>query len=119
MIRILLGLIFVFAAGAALADRAATPRERAAIEKALAAEGCTAGEDIEFIEDENIFELDNVSCSDGKLWEYDLDASYNVIDKQPQGDGDDDDDDDEGPQNDDDDDDDEGPQDDNDDGDDD
>ena len=47
MIRILLGLIFVFAAGAALADRAATPRERAAIEKALAAEGCKAGEDIE------------------------------------------------------------------------
>ena len=103
MNRILLGLFLLFAAGPALADRPVTPQERAAIGKVLAAEGCKVGDDIEFIDDENIFELDKVSCADGKLWEYDLDASFNVIDKQPQEDGDDgeEDDDENGPQEDD------------------
>jgi len=115
MVRLLLAFAFTLVAGSALADRPATNEERAAIGRALAAEGCKAGDDIEFISDDNIFELDNVTCADGKLWEYDLDASFNVIDKQPQEAGEEDDDDDEdGP--DDDDDDDEGPDDDEDDG---
>jgi hypothetical protein len=82
--KILLALFLVFGAGAAYADRPVTPDERAAIERVLAAQGCKAGDDIGFIEDEKIFELDNVSCRDGNLWEYDIDASYNVIDKQTQ-----------------------------------
>jgi len=99
VIRILLALSLLFAAGPALADRPATPQERAAIERTLAAEGCKVGDDIEFIEEDNIFELDNVSCRGGGLWEYDLDASFNVIDKQPQeaGEDDDDEDDEDGP----------------------
>ena len=110
MVRLLLAFAFTLVAGSALADRPATSEERAAIGRALVAEGCKAGDDIEFISDDNIFELDNVTCADGKLWEYDLDASFNVIDKQLQEDGDDDedgpddDDDDEGPDDDDDDD---------------
>lgn len=90
MIRILLGLILVLPAGAALADRAPTPQEQASIERTLAAEGCRASGDIEFIAEDNIFELDNVRCRDGNLWEYDIDASFNVVDKQPQEAGDDD-----------------------------
>ena len=68
-------------------------RKRAAIAKTLAAEGCRPGDDIEFIEEDGIFELDNVTCRDGNLWEYDIDRSFNVIEKQIQEPGDDDDDD--------------------------
>lgn len=87
MTKIIFALALIIAASAALADRAVTPQERAAIGRTLAAEGCKAGGDIEFIADDNIFELDNVTCADGKLWEYDIDASYSVIDKELQDDG--------------------------------
>lgn len=110
MTRFFLAIAIIFSASAVLADRPVTPVERAAIERALAAEGCKGGE-MEFYADDNVFEVDGTTCADGKLWTYDLDASYNVLDKELQEeDGDDDDDD--GPQDDGDDGDDKGPQDD-------
>ena len=60
MTRILLALAFVFAAGTAHADRPVTPEEQAALEKALAAEGCKGGK-MEFDTDDNKFEVDKTT----------------------------------------------------------
>ena len=81
MTRLLLALAFVFAAGAAYADRPVTAEERAELEKALAAAGCKGGE-MEFDTDDNKFEVDKTTCADGKLWDYDFDTSYKVIKKE-------------------------------------
>jgi len=81
MTRILLALAFIFAAGAALADRPVTPEERAKLDKALAAAGCKGGE-MEFDSKDKKFEVDKTTCADGKLWEYDFDSSYKVIKKE-------------------------------------
>lgn len=79
--RILLALAFIFAAGAALADRPVTAGERAELDKALAVAGCKGGE-MEFDTRDNKFEVDKTTCADGKLWEYDFDTSYKVIKKE-------------------------------------
>ena len=49
--------------------------------KALAAAGCSGGK-MEFDTDDNKFEVDKTTCADGKMWDYDFDASYNVIKKE-------------------------------------
>ena len=82
MTRILLALAFVLVPGAALADeRPVTPEERAALEKALAAEGCKGGE-MEFDPEDNEFEVNSTLCADGNRWDYNFDSSYKVTDKE-------------------------------------
>jgi len=81
MIRIFLAVAFVLVAGSALADRPVTPEERTAIQHILAAEGCVGGS-MEFDTDDNKFEIDKTTCSDGAEWDYDLDSSYKLIKKE-------------------------------------
>ena len=81
MARILLAICFILAAGPALADRPVTPEEKTAIQHVLAAEGCVGGT-MEFDTDDNKFEIDKTTCSDGAQWDYDLDSSYKVIKKE-------------------------------------
>ncbi|MNK86075.1 hypothetical protein D3C87_1059780 [compost metagenome] len=54
----------------AWADRDATPEERAAIERVLRANGYVAWDDIEYDDEERLWEVDDARTSDGK--EYDL-----------------------------------------------
>jgi len=81
MIRILLAVAFAFAAGSALADRPVSQEEKSAIQHVLAAEGCVGGK-MEFDTDDDKFEIDKTTCSDGAQWDYDLDSSYKVIKKE-------------------------------------
>lgn len=81
MIRSFLAVAFVLVAGSALADRPVTPEERTAIQHILAAEGCVGGS-MEFDTDDNKFEIDKTTCSDGAEWDYDLDSSYKLIKKE-------------------------------------
>ena len=80
--RLLLTLIFaVSLAGPALADRKVTAEERAAIDKALAAEGCKGGK-FEFDTDDDRFEIEGVICDDGKEYEFYLDKSFKITKKE-------------------------------------
>ena len=81
MIRVLLAIAFVSAAGSALADRPVSPEERTAIQHILAAEGCVGGK-MGVDTDDNKFEIDKTTCADGASWDYDLDSSYKVIKKE-------------------------------------
>ncbi len=67
---------------AALADRDATPEERAAIEEVLRAEGFTAWDDIEW-DDDGYFEVDDAIGPDGREYDLRLDTSYVIIERDP------------------------------------
>ena len=75
--------LLIFAAAAALlaspalADRAPTPEERAAIEAKLRAEGFTRWESIELEDDESVWEVDDAVAADGR--EYDLDLKPGTL----------------------------------------
>lgn len=75
--------LLIFAAAAALlaspalADRAPTPEERAAIEAKLRAEGFTRWESIELEDDESVWEVDDAVAADGR--EYDLDLEPGTL----------------------------------------
>jgi hypothetical protein len=73
-------IILSFTAGAALADRPVTDDERAKLVTALQAAGCSGGK-MEF--DDGKFEVDNSTCADGKTYDLDFDASFNLIKKKP------------------------------------
>ncbi len=64
-------------ASPALADRAPTPEERAAIEAKLKAEGFTRWESIELEDDESVWEVDDAVAADGR--EYDLDLEPGTL----------------------------------------
>lgn len=75
-------LVASLATAPALADdRPVTAEERANLERVLAAENCSGGE-FEFDIDDNKFEIEKALCSDGQLWEFDLDSNYNIIKKK-------------------------------------
>ena len=64
----------------ALAERAPTAEERAAIEAKLAAEGFTRWESIELEDDGSVWEVDDAVAADGR--EYDLDlkpGTYEIL----------------------------------------
>lgn len=65
-------------ASPALADRAPTPEERAAIEAKLKAEGFSRWEGIELEDDESVWEVDDAVAADGR--EYDLDLKPGTLD---------------------------------------
>jgi len=63
-----------------LADRDATPEERAMVVEALSAEGCTEVGEVEL--DGDYFEAEDVKCvGSGKKYEVHLDKDMNIIKK--------------------------------------
>ncbi len=64
----------------ALADRAPTAEERAAIEVALKAENFSSWGEIEF--DDGKWEVDDAVAADGKKYDLDLDESYKIIKRE-------------------------------------
>jgi hypothetical protein len=72
-------ILLSLTAGATLADRAVTDDERAKLVTALQAAGCSGGK-MEF--DDGKFEVDNSKCADGRTYDLDFDASFNLIKKK-------------------------------------
>ncbi len=64
-------------ASPALADRAPTAEERAAIEAKLKAEGFTRWESIELEDDGSVWEVDDAVGADGR--EYDLELRFGTL----------------------------------------
>lgn len=77
---IALALAFFAAAGTSYADRDATPEETAKVTDALNAMGCTSFDDID-VDDNKIYEVDDVICEDGK-YDIKLDMQLNVVKKE-------------------------------------
>ncbi|MGK7945366.1 MAG: hypothetical protein AB4058_12935 [Microcystaceae cyanobacterium] len=80
LITVIIILIFI---PPAYADRPVTPEEQAAIQKALAEDGCTGGS-YEVDDEDNVlmgYEVDDAQCSDGALYDIDLDENFNIISK--------------------------------------
>lgn len=76
-------VIWVLAAGAAMADRPVTDQERARLSEAVAAQGCSGGR-MEADDDE--FEVNDAICADGKKYDLEFDQSFKMIEKELQGD---------------------------------
>jgi hypothetical protein len=84
MKKILLPFALVLTASPALADRAPTTEERAAIEAKLTAEGFTRWEGIELEDDESVWEVDDAVAADGR--EYDLElrvGTLEIVERDP------------------------------------
>ncbi len=64
--------------GPALADRDVTPEERAKIDLAILAYGCTAT-DMEYDEDDRLYEVDDATCGDGRTYDMELDRSFAIV----------------------------------------
>ncbi|MEO1193346.1 MAG: hypothetical protein AAFY02_16405 [Pseudomonadota bacterium] len=80
MNKLATALVFLlFSTGAAVADRPATPEERAQVEAALAEIGCTAT-DIEWDESDRRFEVDNARCGNQGRFDFELDRNYVIVD---------------------------------------
>jgi hypothetical protein len=62
-------------------DRPVTDDERAKLTAAVAAEGCSGGK-MEFDDDDKKFEVDDVTCRDGRKYELEFDASFKLIKKE-------------------------------------
>jgi len=64
----------------ARADRDVTAEERASITAALAAVGCSGGdmeaEDIDVVDDDDFYEVDDATCADGT---YDIDLNKGFV----------------------------------------
>jgi len=71
----------ILAASPAFAWRDVTPEERASIESALAAQGCTGGV-MNFDDDDNTFEVDDARCNGRKTDVY-LNRSFQVVRMTP------------------------------------
>lgn len=80
--RKLLAVLFAClgAAAPALADRPVTDEERAKIEDALKALGCSGGE-LSF--DDHKFEVDRAACVDTRLYDFDFDPRFKLIRMKP------------------------------------
>ncbi len=63
-------------------DRDATPQERERIMQALNAMGCTSFKYADFEIDKGRFEIDDVICEGGRVYEVYLDQNYRVIKKE-------------------------------------
>ena len=62
-------------------DREVSVPERAAVEAAVAAEGCSGGQ-IKFDQDARQFRVEGAKCADGQFYEILLDESYNPVDRK-------------------------------------
>jgi peptidase YpeB-like protein len=65
----------------AKADRPVTEAQRAKLEAAVAAQGCTGGK-MEWDEDDHEFEVEDVRCSDGHRYELKFRSDYRLKSKK-------------------------------------
>ena len=70
--------LFALTSTTALAGRPVSDQERAKLEEAVKAQGCSGGK-LEF--DDGKFEVDNAKCSDGRTYDLDFDASFKLLKK--------------------------------------
>jgi hypothetical protein len=61
----------------ARADRAVTETERAKLESAIAAAGCSGGK-MEWDQDDREFEVDDARCKDGRTYDLKFRADYTL-----------------------------------------
>ncbi|MBX6742532.1 MAG: PepSY domain-containing protein [Acetobacteraceae bacterium] len=73
---VILGLLTVIAVPAR-ADRPVTAAERERLVAALSAQGCSGGK-MEWDDDDQEFEVDNASCSDGQRYDLKFDAQFRL-----------------------------------------
>jgi hypothetical protein len=78
----LVGVALLSLTASALADRPVTNDERAKLEAALKAQGCTGGE-MEYDEDDRQFEVDDAVCADGRKYGLKFDTNFQMIRKDP------------------------------------
>ena len=76
------GVTLLSAIVPALADRPVTAEERAKLEAALKAQGCTGGE-MEYDEDDRQFEVDDAVCADGRKYDLKFDTNFQLKGKNP------------------------------------
>lgn len=69
-------LVCLGAAAPALASRPVSDEERAKIEEALKALGCS-GREVSF--DDHRFEVDRAACVDARLYDFDFDRRFKLI----------------------------------------
>jgi Peptidase propeptide and YPEB domain len=79
MMRTLLASAALLAVAAfpAKADRPVTEAQRAKLEQAVAAQGCTGGK-MEWDEDDREFEVEDARCSDGHKYDLKFHADYTL-----------------------------------------
>ncbi|MCP4316524.1 MAG: hypothetical protein GY789_11040 [Hyphomicrobiales bacterium] len=75
----LIALAFMIVAFPAAADRPVTAAEREALLSAIAPLGCTATK-IEFDPNNEVYEVDDANCNDGRSYDFELDGSFKVVD---------------------------------------
>jgi Peptidase propeptide and YPEB domain len=73
------GFLLLMGASGIGKDRPVTDEERAKLVAAIAAEGCTGGK-FEF-DDDGRFEVDDVTCKDGRRYDLEFDTSFKLIKK--------------------------------------
>ena len=78
----LVGVALLSLTASALADRPVTNDERAKLEAAMKAQGCTGGE-MEYDEDDRQFEVDDAVCADGRKYDLKFDTNFQLIRKDP------------------------------------
>jgi hypothetical protein len=73
------GALLVLGVAPALAGRAVTDDERAKLVSAISAQGCSGGK-MEF--DGGKYEVDDVRCNDGKIYDLDFNRSFELLKKK-------------------------------------
>ena len=75
-----LGGLFLLTASA-WASRAVTDDERAKLVAAVSTQGCTGGS--KMVWDDPKYEVDDVRCSDGRMYDLSFDRDFKLINKKP------------------------------------
>lgn len=71
--------LLILVAAPAWAGRAVTEEERAKLVSAVSAQGCSGGK-MEF--DDGKYEVDDVRCNDGKIYDLDFSSAFELIKKK-------------------------------------
>ena len=77
---IIAGLVFAVAPLTLAKDRPVTEDERLKLVAAVTAQGCSGGK-MEF-DDDGHFEVDDAKCNDGRKYDLEFDASFNLTKKK-------------------------------------
>jgi hypothetical protein len=73
--------LMVLPAPARAKDRPVTDDERVKLVAAIAAQGCSGGNDMEF-DDDGHYEVDDVRCSDGRKYDMEFDTTFKLTKKK-------------------------------------